>query len=235
MTSQPLSLRGSLSKLERNVAKFYAQLQQRFEGNSLVSGTWAAMGSDLHAQAESLRKLPHYYWQSLKKEEKELARAAETILPPDAGKSQGAFQLCLLQTLELEEPIILKVYTPLIRALRHDRTDLALDFYVMVKAHITRLARLIQSYSGDPTTGQRCTALLQSFEKEIQEQVQHVPATPKSKAKKPVAAKRIKRAAASRHARVAAKASPARSLDKIAKHPKPLVKKIEISRRSARR
>ena len=75
MKNLPLRLRSPLSKLEKAIARFYLQLQQRFEGNSLVSESWAAMGSDLQAQAESLKKLPSSFWQSLKKQEKELVRA----------------------------------------------------------------------------------------------------------------------------------------------------------------
>ncbi len=235
MTTQLLSLRGSLGKLERNLAKIYSQLQERFAGNSLISGTWAAMGNDLHAQAESLRKLPHSFWESLKKQERELARAAESIVPPDAGKEHSTFQVCLVKTLDLEEPVILKIYAPLIRSLRNDWTELAVDFYVMVKAHIVRVSRLIQSYSGDPTLSLRCATLLLNFEREVQERAEPAPAPSRSKAKKRVAAKRGTKAAPKRRVPMAAKARSVRSIDKIVKHPKPLVKKIDISRRRARR
>jgi hypothetical protein len=210
-------------------------LQQRFEGNNLVSGTWAAMGHDLLAQVESLKKLPSSFWHSLKKQEKGLTRAAELILSQDMGKQVGTLQSCLARTLDLEEPIILRVCAPIIHRLRSNWTDFALDFYVMVKAHIARLARLIQTYSGDPGLSQRCAVLLLNLEKEIQElvEVEAIPA--KLVLRRVTSARHSRKAAGGRLAQIPAQKRPSLSLRKIPEHAKPLVKKIEIARRRARR
>jgi hypothetical protein len=235
MKNLPLGLRSPLSKLEKAIARFYLQLQLRFEGNSQVSESWAAMGSDLQAQAESLKKLPSSFWQSLKKQEKELVRATGLILPEEPSKPAGSLQACLITMLDIEEPMILKVYAPLIRRLRAEWTERALDFYVMVKAHITRLARIIQAYSGDPALSQRCAILFYDFEKEVQEPAAIEIARKKPAHKTATAKRHVRETAAARHPKVAVVKRRTRALDKLVKRAKPLVKKIEIARRRAHR
>jgi hypothetical protein len=235
MTKSPLRLRSSLSKLQKGTARFYSQLQQRFDGNSLISESWAAMGHDLQVQAESLKKLPSSFWQSLKKQEKELIHAAESILPEDAGKLAGSLQVCLAGTLDLEEPMILKVYAPLIRRLRSEWTERTLDFYIMVKAHIARLARLVQAYSGDPAQSQRCAVLFSNFEKDVQEPAAVILKPPKVTPRKKAATRQARKPVSSRRAALPAAKKPVRSLDKLVKRAKPLVKKIEIAGRRVRR
>jgi hypothetical protein len=233
MTSAPPTLRGSISQLERAVARYYSQLQQRFEGNSLVRTMWASLGNDLQSQVESLRKLPQSFWLSLKSQEKELAQAAELALPQHAERA-GPLPMCLAQTVELEEPIILRVYAPLIRRLRNEWTELALDFYVMVKAHITRVTHSVQLFSGDPGLCLRCANLLENFEQEVQEPAE-VEIAPKKVAAKKSAARPAAKAGKARNVKSAATKTPIRSLPRIAKRSKPLVQKIEIARRRARR
>ena len=235
MKNLPLRLRSPLSKQEKAIARFYLQLRQRFEGNGLVSESWAAMGGDLQAHAESLKKLPSSFWQSLKKQEKELVRATGLILPREAIKPASSLQACLVQMLDIEEPIVLKVYAPLIRRLRSEWTERALDFYVMVKAHIARIARIVQAFSGDPAMSQRCATLFQDFEKGVQEPVVIEIKKKGPDRKKALAARHVRKMAAARPAKLAATRRRARVLEKLAKRAKPLVKKIEIGRRRARR
>jgi len=235
MKNLPLRLRSPLSKLEKAIARFYLQLQQRFEGNSLVSESWAEMGGDLQAHAESLKKLPSWFWLSLKKQEKELVRATRLILPAEGIKPASSLQACLVQMLDIEEPMILRVYAPLIRRLRTEWTERALDFYVMVKAHIARIARVVQAYSGDPAMSQRCAILFQEFEKGVQEPAVVEIRQKKPNRKKAAAARRVRKPAAARHPKNAAARRRVRALEKLTKRAKPLVKKIEIAGRRARR
>jgi len=235
MKNLSLRLRSPLSKLEKAIARFYLQLQQRFEGNSLVSESWAAMGGDLQAQAESLKKLPSSFWQSLKRQEKELVRATGLILPGEAGMPASSLQSCLVQVLDIEEPMILKVYAPLIRRLRAEWTDKALDFYVMVKAHIARLARVVQAYSGDPALSQRCAILFHDFEKVVQEPAAIEKAQKAPARKKSDAARHGRETAAARHSKSAVAKRRTRDFEPLVKRAKPLVKKIEITRRRAHR
>ena len=193
------------------------------------------MGNDLQTQAESLKKLPPSFWQSLKKQEKELVQATDLIVPPQGNQPPVSLQSSLKQTLDLEEPIVLKIYVPLIRRLRVEWTERALDFYVMVKAHIARLERVVQAYSGDPAASQRCVTLFQNFEKEVQEPAVVEAKFVKKGSKKAIASKHTGKAAADRRLKAAAKKQPPRSLKTLPKRAKPLVKKIEITRRRARR
>lgn len=235
MTIPLPALRGSLSQLQRAVAKFYFQLQQRFEGNVLVSSMWAAMSNDLQAQVESLSKLPPSFWQSLIKQEKELSNAVELIPPLNGENLAGSLRSHLARTVDIEEPIILNVYAQLIRRLRIEWTELALDFYVEVKAHLARVARSIQLYSGDPALIQRCAVLLQSFEKGVQWPaiIEEIPIKP---GRKKAAQPRHSGKATSRargHASI--KEAHVRSLDKISKRAKSRAQQIDISRRRAQR
>ncbi len=235
MAKLPLTLRGTLSQLQRAVAKYYSQLQQRFESNYLISGMWAALGHDLQAQVESLGKLPHSFWLSVADHEKELMDAAGSLPTPHAETQDRSLQISLAQTIELEEPIILKVYAPLTRHLRRAWTEQALDFYVIVKAHIARVAQSVQLFSGDPALSQRCALLLQSFEKEVQEPLQIPKPRVKKRQKKAVAASRKIRKSRRIYPRAAIKKESILSRVKAAKRPEPMVRKIKLSRRRARR
>lgn len=204
----------------------------------MVRTLWASMGHDLQAQVESLKKLPPSFWQALKSQEKDLSRAA-AMLCPHSNEISGSLQSCLSKTLDLEEPIILTLYAPLIRRLRSEWNEHALDFFVMVKAHISRLTQSIQMFSGDPALILRCTGLLQNFEKEVQEQpaVEDIKSAKRSNkaSKKPVQARKKATAAKQQKIKTSAGKNRALALARIAKRSKPLVQKIEISRRRARR
>lgn len=236
MTNPPLKFRVSLSKLQRAAAKYYLQLQQRFAVNGLVSEMWGSMGQDLLAQAEGIKKLPSAFWLSLQKREAELSRAAESVCTRFSAENDGTLTACLSRTFDLEEPIILSIYAPLIRRLRTDWTEVALDLYVLLRARIVKLARLIETYAGDPALCQRCAVLLVNLDKEVQEP-REVALSRKGKTSRKSAGpvKRPVKAVIERSKLDAAEKSPARQCDRIAKRAKPLVKKIGITRRRARR
>ena len=236
MTNPPLKFRVSLSKLQRAAAKYYLQLQQRFALNGLVSEMWGSMGQDLLAQVEGIRKLPSAFWLSLQKREVELSRAAESICTRFSAENDGTLSACLSRTFDLEEPIILGIYAPLIRRLRTDWTEVALDFYVLVRARIVKLARLIQTYAGDPALCQRCAVLLVNLDKEVQEPSE-VAVSKKGKASRKSAGpvKRPVKAATGRRKLAVSVKSSARQRNRIAKHAKPRVSKIAITRRRASR
>jgi hypothetical protein len=140
---------------------------------------------------------------------------------------------CFELALQFEEPTILKIYVPIFRNLRENWTNPALDFYIMVKAHLARIVRMMGSYSGDPIIIQRSSLLLQSFEREVQEpKVASIALEKriraKHSAKRKETAKKPKKAL--RQARTLAKHSKA-----LHHRTKPLVKKVELQRRRARR
>jgi hypothetical protein len=230
MTAPVPTLRSTLSKLQKAVAKFYVRIEERFAGNNLVRDMWSSMVRDLEAQVASLKKLPPSFWQALQSEEKVLARAALRLYPARDDEIAGSLQSCLVRTINLEEPVILAIYAPLIRHLRGEWIEHALDFYIMVKAHIARVSQSIQLFSGDPELSQRCVGLLKNFEKEVQEQPAAAPVRSLKKSKKTGHA-----AKSSRQAKASAGKPRLRALNRIATRGKPIVQKIEISRRRVSR
>jgi hypothetical protein len=244
-----MNLRASLAKVQNLGARFYLHLAKHFSENALIRETWAAMADDFDRQLSSLRELRPVFWKQLKTEEKTLLTAvretsgllhAEFASPP----SEWSLQRCFARTLGFEEPIIIRLYAPLLYRLRNVGTDHALDFYITVNAHVTRLTRLIQLFSGDPALIQRCTALLENFEKTAQApQPQPVLAKKQKITKaavvrqKPVTSPLKRRQKAVLKARKKAKPAPrlAKRAKVIAKRPKPLVKNINLHRTRARR
>jgi len=172
----------------------------------------------------------------LQEEETMLARVAETACAGFLAEDGGTLTACLSRSFDLEEPIILNIYAPLIRRLRTHWTEVALDFYILIRARIVKLARLIQTYAGDPALCQRCSMLLVKIDQEVQEpSVVAVSRKGKTSQKSAAPVKRDVKAAARRSKLAPNEKSPARQRDRIAKHTKPLVKKIGITRRRARR
>ena len=236
-----MSLHGSIAKLQSGGARLYLAIAQCFEENNLIRDIWLDMARGKEQQTASLDSLPPSFWRKLGEQEEALTEAIKSCLPlagcssPDA--EDHGLKKCLTKTLDFEEPGILKVYAPLIRQLRTEWTDRALDLYIMIKAHVAKLLRVIQSFSGDPALLQRAGALLREFEKEVQVSDPSVivaGASPRHK----VAAQRHAKETVKDSRRVA-KAKPpsrSRSLIKRAKsispRAKPLMKNVEVRRRA---
>ena len=233
-----MNLHGSIKELQNKIFQLYLKLADRFSENGLIRELWGAMAHDIEQQVRSLNALPQSFWNQLKKDQDlALAGAAESarnqsIENEEDQSLKGRFGSALC----IEEPTILKVYAPLIRRIREDSTAPALDFYIVVKAHLARITRVTQSFSGDPAIIQRANALLQSFEREVQEP--HVvvpePAKKKKNGKAELSAKH--KAAVKKSHKAAKKARPlAKPAKMLHRRPKPLVKKVNIARRRARR
>jgi len=240
-----MNLRASLAKVQGLGTRFYLELAKHFDQNALIRDTWVKMAEDFQDQVSSLKELRPLFWRELQTEEKtlftvtketdDLLRAQLSTPPPE-----WSLQVCFTRTLGFEEPIIIKLYAPVLHRLRKAGTDHALDFYIMVNAHVTRLTRLIQFFSGDPVLIERCSALLHGFEKAAQGPPPEPVIIRKTRHKKAVA----------RHARgPSVKRAPktlsrsrkksARPLSKrskvVSKRRKSLVKNLELRRRRVRR
>jgi hypothetical protein len=166
-----MNLHGSITELQNAVVQLYHDLQTRFIENRMISELWSAMAHDITQQITSLNALSPSFWSRLKNEREGLA---ETI--SGNSRSQNAEKMsdrslrsCFEHSLHIEEPLILKAYIPIIRSLRENQANQSLDFYIMVKAHLARISRVTQAFSGDPIVIQRSNLLLQNFEKEVQE------------------------------------------------------------------
>ena len=230
-----MNLHGSIIEIQNTIAHRYLQLEHRFKENGLIRELWASMANDLSQQINSLKALSPSFWNHLKGDpDKTLETAVQSVSHQTIGEIEdlplkGYFEFALM----LEEPTILKIYAPIIRSLRENYTDKALDFYIMVKAHLARIVRVTQSFSGDPIVIHRANLLLQNFEKEVQEpqlkakpvQARKTPSAKPVQAKKPIA----------KSAKASKSAHPLAKHNKMHHSPKALVKKVELSRRRARR
>ena len=222
-----MGLLSSIAKVQNLGLQFYAEAAQAFSANNLIRETWTCMSQDLRQQIAGLQALPHSFWNQLKSEEDTLRQAVQSCWTPLEADSEGQKTLgrFLSRSLDFEEPLILKVYVPLIRELRAGGSGHVLDLYIMVKAHVSRLLQVIQSFSGDPSAIQRAAALFQNFEKDVQ-----VPREPivyhSPKAMPAARPKKTKSHAKSRQAR--------RALPEKRSMPKPRKALIKVSRRAQR-
>jgi hypothetical protein len=201
------------------------------------------MAQDMEQQAASLEELPTRFWIAFKKDEESLLNAIHQCRAMEVidNKEDKSLHTCFVRTLNLEEPLIVSAYVPLIRLLRTQWSGHALDFYVRVKSHVTRISRIIQPFSIDPALIQRVQALQQRFEFEVQ-----APAIPvvvpgrkeaqtkRGRAPRHAAARKSRKAIAS--ARTAKRTLSLRKrVQHLAKRAKPLVTKLDLARQRARR
>jgi hypothetical protein len=225
-----MSLRASLAKQQRKGARFFVDLAQCFHENALIRESWEAMARDLDQQADSLQSIPARFWTGLRDAERVVAAAVNSCPTPEAPPAAGDHSLlhCFDLALQFEEPLTLTVYAPLIRRLRKESRGHALDFYVMVKAHLTRMLRLIQPFAGDPRLIQRAGGIIESFEREVQ--------APEAVAVAPPALKKAAQTGRKSSVRPAATGKTALTgrAEKVARRSKPLVGKINLRRGRAR-
>ena len=231
-----MNLHGSIKELQNKIVQLYLQLEHRFSENELIRELWSGMANDVSHQIRSLNALPPSFWNQLKKDQcLPLIAAAEGATRQSIeNEIDQSLMGCFSRALYLEEPAILKVYAPLIRRLRENSTAPALDFYIVVKAHLARITRVTQSYSGNPAVIQRANALLQAFEKEVQEPSIIIA---RSETKKTLAGRPAKhKVPVQKQRKTSVQARPSAKPAKILhRHSKPLAKKAGISRRRARR
>ena len=243
-----MNLRASLARVQNLGGRFYLQLAKHFDQNTLIRDTWVEMADDFQNQVSSLKELRPLFWRQLQTEEKTLltvTKATSDLLRTEIATppSEWSLQACFARTLGFEEPIIIKLYAPLLYRLRRAGTDHALDFYIMVNAHVTRLTRLIQLFSGDPALIERCSALFHGFERAAQgPPPEPVIARKKTRLKKAAArshrlspVKRAPKTILRAHKTVKPRRPLAKRSKVVAKRSKPLVKNLNIRRRRARR
>jgi len=232
-----MSLRGPLARQQRTVAKFYRDLARCFPDNALVLESWESMAGDLEQQAESLQSIPQRFWSQLGESEQIVEKALSDSPRPNAGALSGDHSIrnSFSLALHLEEPMTLGVCAPLIRKLRLESRGHGLDYYIMVKAHLARLNRLVRQFSGDPVLIQKATSLLDGFEHEVQAPGIPVPVRPRKVPRaKPRARAASGRAGARKKATGTTTALKGRA-KKVASRTKRLVAKVALRTRRARR
>ncbi|HSW39264.1 MAG TPA: hypothetical protein VLL97_07210 [Acidobacteriota bacterium] len=169
------SLKSFITEHQNSAYQLYLKLEHRFTENNIIRGQWNAMANDIFLQIESLKAFPQSFWNQIKTDNELLpenngdkAKTRSLDVDVNDGTSlRRSFEIVL----QIEEPMIASIYTPLIRSLRKNWTDAAIDFYILVKAHIVRIVRITESFSGDPHVIQRANLLMHSFEKEVQEPI----------------------------------------------------------------
>lgn len=239
-----MSLKNAFAKVHKSGGQFYLKLAQYFEENQLIRETWAAMAQDLEQQQTSLEELSPRFWKVIKSDEEALLSALRecSAIHLLDNKEDIALHRCYSRCLDIEEPLILRTYVPLIRLLRTEWSDRALDFYIMVKSHMARISRIIQPFSVDPVLLQRVQNLQQRFEFEVQNPLIRKVSLRESEGRRHKKAHRKLVAVVKPERKLrsaASKAKPASRLGEhvksISKRAKPLVRKIEIAPRRARR
>ncbi|MDI9613711.1 MAG: hypothetical protein QM330_11800 [Acidobacteriota bacterium] len=226
-----MNLQGSINERQNTLLKLYLSLKQRFTKNNLTIAFWNAMESDVADQIRNLKALPPAFWRQLKQADDAPDLAAAGGQKDYALEKEGvpSLQSTFEIALAAEEPLILETYVPIIRALRKNRAGAALDFYILVKAHLARIVRGAKSFAGDPLLVQRANVLLQGFERELQDRqeppppVNRILAGPDAQKRKP-AENKPKPAAAARKSPTKSRRNPPKSPDK----------KVDLPRRRAR-
>jgi hypothetical protein len=239
-----MNLYVSTTELQNTLVKLYLKFEQRFNENALIRELWSGMAHDILQQMASLKSFPTSFWLQLSKDqdgrmEVDIQNAKLQIAekPEDLPLKQ-----CFETALCFELPTILKIYVPIIRSLRENWTNTALDFYIMVKAHLARITRATESFSGDPLAIQRSNLLQQIFEKEIQTPQEIVKPSEKEKKKQVIRPTHKPEGKSSSASKNQASTKPSSKITSVAakraktlhSQTKPLVKNLGIQRRSSR-
>jgi hypothetical protein len=230
MSNLPSAIRTSLLKLQNTRTKLYLNTAKQFTSNRLIHLTWLSLAGGVNQQTATLKSLPSSFWKLLDGQDaRMLLDAIGRTLKVDVVMNGGETSLknCFTQTLDLEEPVIVEIFAPIVRILKANWTEQALDIYIMARSHLTQLIRLIEPFCGEPSLIQRCTLLVQRFEQEVQ----RVPAI---ESKGTLKARKVSRKAARKTAAKRERHAVAARPPHIVQHPKPLVREIKLARRRAR-
>jgi hypothetical protein len=239
-----MNLHGSITEVLNTLVQLYLKFEKRFNENALIRDLWSGMARDVLQQIAGLKSLPSSFWLQLNKDQDgrmetdiKNARLQITEKPEDLSLKQ-----CFETTIRFEEPTILKIYVPIIRSLRKNGTNTALDFYIIVKAHLARITRVTESFSGDPIAIQRSNLLQQSFEQEVQRPQEIIKPAEKEKKQQTVQSTPMPEGTSKKATKKQASKKPSSKIAAIlAKHAtihnsrtKSLVKNVGLQRKSSR-
>jgi hypothetical protein len=230
-----MNLQGSIIEHQNQISQIYCKLENRFLENSIIHALWNEMAGDIAQQVNSLKVIPPSFWTQFKKDPdchlviNPSIENKQSIPVSEAISLKESFSLAL----QIEETIILSIYVPIIRSLRKNWTNAALDFYILVKAHVARIVSVIESFAGDPLLIQSARTLLQKFEKAVQEHpANHKPVAPKA----PITHAAPSNKPEEKTLKASKPSSPIKKHAKAAHNrAKPVVKKVEMTRRRAQR
>ena len=164
-----MNLSSAIVERQTLLMQFYLNLAERFEENSIVRTLWRDMAGDVSQQIESVKTLPPSFWNKFKNApdggiESAVNSVFSSLVDVENISLRDAFEI----SLQLTEPVVLNIYARAVRLLRKNSTTPALNFYILVKSYVARLARTTDTFAGDPLLIRRAQMLLMGFEQEVQ-------------------------------------------------------------------
>ena len=173
LSKRVMNLLGAIVEYQNSLLQLYRKFEERFEENSVIRTLWRDAAGDVELQIQSLKSFPPSLWNQVKNDQdggfEPVVKAVKEGFALPANAANISLRDCFETSLQLAEPVILKIYARVIRLLRKNSTAPALNFYILVKAYVARLVRTTESFSGDPMLIRRAQALLAGLEKEVQE------------------------------------------------------------------
>ena len=160
---------------QNSLLRLYRKLEERFEENSIIQTLWRDMSEDVSLQIQNLKSLPPSFWNKFKNDpnnnfEPSIKESPSASVNVSDISLRDGFEI----SLQMAEPVVLKIYARVVRLLREHSTAPALDFYILIKTYVARLVRTTESFSGDPLLIQRARLLVAELEKEVQEPTQKI-------------------------------------------------------------
>ena len=181
-----MNLTDAIGVHQNSLLQLYRKLEKRFAENSVIRTLWHDMAGDISSQIQSLAALPPSLWNEFKNaSDDDFESAIKNISLPLPDLTDISLRDGFEISLQLTEPVVLKIYSRVVGSLRKNSTAQSLNFYMLVKTYITRLIRTTESFAGDPMLTNRAQMLLQRLEKEIQDSVRESKKPPNDAAPKP--------------------------------------------------
>ncbi|MDR0311267.1 MAG: hypothetical protein LBJ21_06760 [Acidobacteriota bacterium] len=163
----PLS---AIAERQNSLLQLYQKLEKRFEENNVIRTLWRDMAGDVSLQIQSLKSFPSSFWNQFKNAPDDgFESAVKSVSPPPSDVTDISLRNSFELSLQMAEPVVLKIYARVIRLLRKNSTAPALNFYILVKAYVARLVRTTNSFAGDPLLIRRAELLMLELEREAQE------------------------------------------------------------------
>ena len=165
-----MNLLSAIVEHQNSLLRLYRKLEERFEENSIIQTLWRDMSGDVLLQIQSLKSLPSSFWNKFKNDpDNNFEPAIKEIPSASVDVTDISLRDSFEISLQIAEPVVLKIYARVVRLLREQSTAPALNFYILIKTYVARLVRTTESFSGDPLLIRRARLLVAELEKEVQE------------------------------------------------------------------
>ena len=130
-----MSLSGTIAGHQNSLLQLYRKLEKRFEENSVIQTLWRDMADDVSLQIQSVKSFPSSVWNQFKNvPDNDFESAVKSIHSPPVDVADISLRDSFEISLQLTEPIVLKIYARIVRSLRKNSTAPTLNFYILVKS-----------------------------------------------------------------------------------------------------